>query len=211
MEAELGPQKMMKDGQPITYETLPEMWPPEARIGSSNWHESWPNQLSDKERGKLNSEAEEVKAAIKNEPQTRLDKLDLDLYIDAGGDPEVKTNSLIATAKFRTAPMDISKNNGKTSLKWSLFGQGHSKIKNIEPIPATVPGSVQQDCQKALDLPDPHFRDQFTAYKWMEDVTWLYKRTYLLNISMRLNLVRKFTLSPRELIIIFASVSMVRP
>ena len=90
-EIRCGPDGGVENGTLRRYEEIASIWPPEERAAGINWQfQAWPNQLPENERAALNSEAEEVFAAIAKEPLTDLSRLDLDFYEDAGGDPAVR-------------------------------------------------------------------------------------------------------------------------
>jgi hypothetical protein len=90
-EMRCGPDGGVQNGTLRRYEELASSWPPDARGGGLNWQfQAWPNQLPPEEQAALQSEATEVLQAIAQEPTTDLSRLDLDFYLDAGGDPAVK-------------------------------------------------------------------------------------------------------------------------
>jgi hypothetical protein len=90
-EIRCGPDGGVENGTLRRYEEIASIWPPEERAAGINWQfQAWPNQLPENEKVALNSEAEEVFAAIAKEPLTDLSRLDLDFYEDAGGDPAVR-------------------------------------------------------------------------------------------------------------------------
>ena len=60
-------------------------------------------------------------------------------------------------------------------LNWTV---GYTKDPAAEPeefYPAQVPGAVQMDYARAHNWPSPVEGVNFKAYKWMEDVYWLYR------------------------------------
>ena len=62
-------------------------------------------------------------------------------------------------------------------LEWVV---GHTTNADEPPdrsVPAAVPGAVQLDWARAEGWGDPHFGENWRAYKWMEDVYWVYRTT----------------------------------
>ena len=69
----------------------------------------------------------------------------------------------------------------KRPLVWTV---GPTKSPDVPPerlVPATVPGAVQLDWARAEGWGDPHFGENWRAYKWMEDVLWVYRATLALD------------------------------
>jgi beta-mannosidase len=62
-------------------------------------------------------------------------------------------------------------------LEWVV---GHTTSVQESPdrsVPAVVPGAVQLDWARAEGWGDVHFGENWRAYKWMEDVHWVYRTT----------------------------------
>jgi beta-mannosidase len=69
----------------------------------------------------------------------------------------------------------------RRSLDWTV---GHTTGPDVPPdrfVPATVPGAVQLDWARAEGWGDPHFGENWKAYRWMEDVHWVYRTTLALD------------------------------
>lgn len=64
---------------------------------------------------------------------------------------------------------------GKLNLEWQVGYAATAKSVPEEFIPARVPGCAMQDWAEAHGYPDWKRDTNFTAWKWMEDVYWIYR------------------------------------
>jgi beta-mannosidase len=60
-------------------------------------------------------------------------------------------------------------------LHWQLGHHAHPDAIPLEWMPAEIPGAVQLDCARALDLPDYWKASNFLQFRWMEDTHWTYQ------------------------------------
>jgi beta-mannosidase len=61
--------------------------------------------------------------------------------------------------------------------KHSALGEGYRCI-DVRPVPAPVPGSVQEALRRAGILPDWHYAINYRQCEWVEHRHWMY-RTHL--------------------------------
>jgi beta-mannosidase len=56
--------------------------------------------------------------------------------------------------------------------------------KTGEWMPATVPGTVHTDLMAQGIIPDPYYRTNENDVQWVEDVRWVYRRTFTVPASV---------------------------
>ena len=52
-------------------------------------------------------------------------------------------------------------------------------------LPASVPGTIQHDLWQAGEIPDPYFERNSLLIEWIPARTWVYRRTFTLDLSLR--------------------------
>jgi beta-mannosidase len=65
-----------------------------------------------------------------------------------------------------------------TELEWMVGHHPDKESKPEEWHPASVPGAVQIDYARAKGWGDHNYAENWTDYRWMEDVYWTYKSSF---------------------------------